>query len=283
MSIDLDAYFERIRYDGPRKPTLETLCELHRLQPQAIAFENLDPLLGRTPRLDPQSLEEKLVHKGRGGYCFEQNLLFSHVLRDIGFKVSEHAARVLWNVPPGVHTPRSHMLLLVDAEGERYLVDVGFGGNVLTGPLVFNSSAEQKTPHEPFQIVKDGDKYVLQFKMRGDWVKLYRFDLSEQVQSDHEASNWFVATHPRSIFVNGLLSARAEPDCRYALANNVLTIHRMREGSDRRALNARELRDALADLFKIRLDGIDGLDAALAKLAGGAEVIGGSSSTTRVR
>jgi N-hydroxyarylamine O-acetyltransferase len=77
------------------------------------------------------------------------------------------------------------------------------------------------------------------------------------VQSDHEAGNWFVATHPQSIFVNGLLSARAEPDCRYALANNVLTIHRMREGSDRRALNARELRDALADLFKIRLDGID--------------------------
>jgi N-hydroxyarylamine O-acetyltransferase len=209
------------------------------------------------------------VRNRRGGYCFEQNLLFSNVLRELGFSVSEHAARVLWNVPPGVKTPRSHMLLLVDAEGERYLVDVGFGGNVLTAPLVFKSRAEQETPHEPFQIVEDGDKYVLQFRMRGEWVKLYRFDLSEQVQSDHEAGNWFVATHPNSIFVNGLLGARAEPDRRYALGNNTLTMHKMSGESEKRTLNARELRDALADLFKIRLDGLAGLDAALEKVAAG--------------
>ena len=55
--IDLDAYFARVGYDGPRKPTLETLRALHFLQPQAIAFENLDPLLKRPVRLDPASLE----------------------------------------------------------------------------------------------------------------------------------------------------------------------------------------------------------------------------------
>src|SRR5471032_2344964 len=101
--IDLDAYFARIGYDGPRMATLETLRALHRLQPQVIAFENLDPLLGRPVRLDASSLEQKLVHGGRGGYCFEQNLLFAHALRAIGFKVTELAARVLWNVPAGVN------------------------------------------------------------------------------------------------------------------------------------------------------------------------------------
>ena len=55
--IDIDAYCARIRYDGPRQPTLETLREVHRLQPQAIAFENLDPLLKRPVLLDPASLE----------------------------------------------------------------------------------------------------------------------------------------------------------------------------------------------------------------------------------
>jgi len=264
--IDLDAYFARIGYDGPRAATLETLQGLHRLQPEVIAFENLDPLLRRPVRLDPASLEQKLLHSGRGGYCYEQNLLFAHVLRALGFTVSEHAARVLWNVPSGIHTPRVHLLLLVVLDGTRYLVDVGFGGNVLTAPLLLDSPAEQATPHEPFQVVKDGDRYVLQFKMREAWTQLYRFDLSEQLQSDHEQGNWFVSTHPNSIFVNGLLGARAEPGRRYALANNVLSVHALNGSSEKRTLNARELRDALTDLFAVRLDGLDGLDAALERL-----------------
>jgi N-hydroxyarylamine O-acetyltransferase len=268
--IDLNAYCRRVGYDGPRTATLETLRALHLLQPQAIAFENLDPLLGRPVRLDPASLERKLLHEGRGGYCYEQNLLFAHVLRRLGFEVTEHAARVLWSLPPGVHTPRVHMLLSVGLDGERYLVDVGFGGNVMTAPVLLNAPGEQPTPHEPFRVVKEGDFYTVQFKMRGEWLKLYRFDLSEQLQPDHEAGNWFVATHPESIFVNGLLGARAEPDRRYALMNNSLSVHRLDGGTEKRTLTAPEIRDALTDLFKLRLDQLDGLDAALSRITSGA-------------
>ena len=100
--------------------------------------------------------------------------------------------------------------------------------------------------------------------MRGDWIKLYRFDLSEQLQPDHEQGNWFVSTHPHSIFVNGLLAARAEPDRRYALRNNELAVHRLKGETEKRVLRTvPELRDALTDLFKLRLAGLDGLDAAL--------------------
>jgi N-hydroxyarylamine O-acetyltransferase len=269
MTIDLDAYCARIGYDGARTATLDTLRALHLLQPQAIAFENLDPLLGRPVRLDARSLEDKLIHGARGGYCYEQNLLFAHALRAIGFKVSEHAARVLWNVPAGVRTPRVHLLLIVDLDGDRYVVDAGFGGNVLTAPLLLNSTAEQATPHEPFQVLREGDHYEVQFKLHGNWMKLYRFDLSEQLQGDHEQGSWFVSTHPNSIFVNGLMGARAEPDCRYALANNLLSVHR-KSGSEKQALRSvAELRDALTDLFKVRLAGLDGLDNALARLTAG--------------
>ncbi len=135
MSIDLDAYFKRIGYSGPRNASLDTLRELHNLHPQAIPFENLDPLLGRPVKLDPASLQAKLVDGGRGGYCFEHNSLFANVLRQLGFKVQEATARVRWNVPAGARTPRVHCLLFVDAEGGKYLADVGFGGNVLTAPL----------------------------------------------------------------------------------------------------------------------------------------------------
>src|SRR5690242_20548060 len=113
---DIDAYLRRIGYAGGLRsadvahtsgasithgsslaPTLDSLRALHLHHAQSIAFENLDSLSGRPPNLDLPSLERKLVYDGRGGYCFEQNLLFSHVLREIGFRVTGLAARVLWN------------------------------------------------------------------------------------------------------------------------------------------------------------------------------------------
>lgn len=73
--IDLDAYFNRIGYSGPRTPTLETLKALHYAQALSIPFENLDVLAKRTIQLDPASLQKKLVADRRGGYCFEVNAL----------------------------------------------------------------------------------------------------------------------------------------------------------------------------------------------------------------
>ncbi|MEI4902561.1 arylamine N-acetyltransferase, partial [Klebsiella pneumoniae] len=78
---------------------------------ESIPFENLDPLLRRPMRLDAASLEQKLVRGGRGGYCFEQNLLLRHALEGIGFTVAGLAARVVWNQPEGAILPRTHMLL----------------------------------------------------------------------------------------------------------------------------------------------------------------------------
>ena len=266
--IDLDAYFRRIGYSGPREASLATLRELHNLHPQAIPFENLDPLLGRPVRLDPASLQAKLVAGGRGGYCFEHNSLFAGVLRALGFKVQEATARVRWSVPPGVKTPRTHCLLFVEAEGEDYLVDVGFGGNVLTAPLRLNSRDEQTTPHEPFRLVDEGDRVVEEAKINGAWTPLYAFDFADTHPADYEMGNWFTSAHPNSIFVNGLMGARAEPGRRYALRDNQLAVHTLNGGTEKKTLaNTAEMRDALTDLFKLRLDQLEGLDPVLGKLA----------------
>lgn len=81
---------------------------------EAIPFENLNPLLRWPVHLDPASLEEKMVRGGRGGYCFEPNLLLKNVLNALGYRVTGLAARVLWNAPEGAITPRGHMLPRVD-------------------------------------------------------------------------------------------------------------------------------------------------------------------------
>src|SRR5690606_30227601 len=165
-SFDLDAYLKRIRYTGPHTPTLNTLRAIHALHPAAIPFENLNPLLRIPVTLDPASLHAKLVEAKRGGYCFEQNLLFKDALEAIGFPVTGLAARVIWNRGEDAITSRSHMLLLVEIEGEQYIADVGFGGQTLTAPLRLELDVEQETPHEPFRLIEHDGDFLLQAKIR---------------------------------------------------------------------------------------------------------------------
>ncbi|HVO45721.1 MAG TPA: arylamine N-acetyltransferase, partial [Steroidobacteraceae bacterium] len=233
---DVEAYLTRIGYGGSHAATLETLSAIHRLHAQAIAFENLDPLLRRPVRLDLPALEEKLVRGGRGGWCFEHNLLLKHVLEHLGFDVTGLAARVIWNAREGSVGSRAHMLLLVGLDEGPHIADVGFGGLTLTGPLRLEKDIEQATPHERFRLVDlDGD-LALQAWLAGAWKSLYRFDLQRQFQADYEVSSWYLANHPQSHFLANLMVARTEPGRRFALSNNQFTIHELNGESRRRVL-----------------------------------------------
>lgn len=224
-SPDLDAYFRRIAFRGPAAPTLATLEDLHALHAEAIAFENLSPFLGEAVKLDLASLEAKMVRGGRGGWCFEHNLLFSHILIALGFDVTRLAARVRWNVAAGVVTPRSHMLLRVKLKEGDYIADVGFGGLTLTAPLELRAGIEQSTPHEPHRLEAIDAGYVLEAKVAGEWQALYTFEMHEQQVADYEVSNWYLCTHPGSSFLAGVMAARAAPDARHALRNTRYSIH----------------------------------------------------------
>jgi N-hydroxyarylamine O-acetyltransferase len=270
MSFDLDGYCARIGYSGARQPTLETLQALHRLHPLAIPFENLDPLLGRPVRLDIDSLQLKMLQNGRGGYCYEHNLLLATALRAIDFDVTELAARVVWNVPPGQHFPRTHLLLLIALDGERFIADVGFGGNVPTAPLKLDVVGAQDTPHGQFRFAQTQDGFILQADIRGEWHSLYRFDFSEQIMADHEQGNWFVSTHPESIFLHRLMAARVIAERRHGLLNNELVVHGAGIETTRTTLrSAAELHDAMTDVFGIRLPDDPRLMDVLTRFAGG--------------
>lgn len=266
-AIDLDAYFERIGYAGERTPTLDTLQAIQLRHTETIAFENLNPLMKRPIRLDIASLQQKMVRDGRGGYCFEQNLLFKHALDALGFRMTGLAARVLWNEPDGAATPRSHMLLCVELNEKPYIADVGFGILTPTRPLRLEPDIEQATPHEPFRLIRAGEEFVMQAKLRGDWKTLYRFDLQEQLLPDYELSNWYVSTHPNSIFVTGLMAARPAPDRRYALLDNQFAVHHLNGGTERRVLsNAADMRETLERAFGLTLPDEPELDTALERL-----------------
>src|SRR5689334_18516509 len=93
-SFDQQAWLDRIGYNGSREPTLNTLHQLIFAHSHTVAYESLDIMLGRTPRLDLASLQRKMILGGRGGYCLEQNMLFREGLRSLGYKITSLQGRV---------------------------------------------------------------------------------------------------------------------------------------------------------------------------------------------
>ncbi|TKC92552.1 arylamine N-acetyltransferase [Trinickia terrae] len=258
--LDLDPYFERIGYGGPRTPTLDVLRELQWLHPQSIPFENLDPISGRRVRVDLPSVADKLVRRRRGGYCFEQNTLFAHVLTQLGFRVTPLIARVLWGREPGAVTAQTHMLLRVDLDYEAWLADVGFGNLTLTAPLRMAPGLAQETPHGVFRLHRDGASGAidLQLGTPEGWPSIYRFTLQRAEWIDFEVANWFTTAHPDSRFTNNLVVCRVFPRSRFTLFNGKLT-ERGNDGAgvERPIGSADELARELTQRFGIDIEGID--------------------------
>jgi N-hydroxyarylamine O-acetyltransferase len=263
--FNLDSYLSRIGYTGARTATLDTLRALHQLHPAAIAFENLDPLMGKPVRIDVPAIAEKMITNGRGGYCFEQNTLIQAALTALGFSVTSHAGRVLWRLRPGAKPARTHMVLCIVLPDGDYIADVGFGRLTLTAPLRLVHDVEQETPHGLYRLIRAGDEYQLQAKLDGEWEPIYQFHLQEQSPADWDVANWWTATHPGSIFTRGLMAARPAGDRVYALYNGDMNIYHRDGRVERRALaGADELAAVLRNEFAIRLP--EGCEPVLAQL-----------------
>jgi N-hydroxyarylamine O-acetyltransferase len=218
--VDLESYLSRVHYAGSRDAVLPVLEELHLAHLRHIPFENLDILLGRPIVLELGALEAKLVHGGRGGYCFEQNTLFAAVLEELGFSVTRLAARVRSGATRLL--PRTHMLLKVDVDGDAVIADVGFGGDGLLGPISLDGEPMRQVAWT-YRIGRDTDLYVLQSLRHGVWQDLYAFTLEPHYPIDFEMANHYVSTHPSSRFVQTLTAQRSTPEARYILRNRELS------------------------------------------------------------
>ncbi|MGD9647634.1 MAG: arylamine N-acetyltransferase [Pirellulales bacterium] len=223
--LDLDAYLARIGYTGSREPKPDTLAALHLAHAQSIPFENLDVLLGRGIRLDLASLEQKLVRDRRGGYCFEQNLLFAAVLEALGFRVARLAARVRLGATRVL--PRTHMCVAVDVDGTLYLADVGFGAEGLYLPIPLAADQPHRQLNSTYQLrAETADHWVLESKRATGWFELYVFTLEPQHLSDYEVANWYVSTNPQSPFTRTLTAQRLTPEARHILRGRELITER---------------------------------------------------------
>ena len=195
-------------------------------------------MLGRTPSLDLEVLQRKMILGGRGGYCLEQNMLFREGLRSLGYKITSLQGRVVRGLAIDAPRPAIHMLLQVELPEGSYLADVGFGNLAPTSALLLKPGVEQETPHETMRLVPAGEELTLQAKLGKVWENIYRLLPQSRLDTDYEIANWFTATHPNSQFVNNLIAARPGPGgVRNTLFNGRLTVRCPPDQVTRRTLD----------------------------------------------
>lgn len=251
---DSRLYLQRLGYASPPPPTLQTLRDLQLRHVCTFAFESLSTLMHAPVPIDLPSVERKVLHEGRGGYCYELNQLFLALLQELGFEARGITGRVVIGGPPDAHTGRTHRLSLVTLDGVRYITDVGFGGMVPSSPLQLDSDAPQVTAHECFRLTHNQGSYTLWGQVGEEWRGLYVFDLQTQADIDYEIGNWYVSTHPGSPFVGQLKAALLAPGKRHTLANARYALHYLDRPSEKRTLkSADELLGLLRDTFGIQL------------------------------
>ncbi len=246
-AFPLARYLARIGVTETPVADLATLAGLHAAHVASIAFEGMDPLLGRPVRLDPASIQEKLLDRRRGGYCFEQNALFRAALETIGFSVTGLGARVRWMSPPEAPLgPRTHMLLKVDLPDGAWIADVGFGAFLLDAPLRLQTDLEQRTAMGIFRLTEAAGLFTLSARQPDGWRAMYVFDMQPQLPADYELGSWYAATNPAAPFPNMLIIERVGAGRRNKLINRRLII----EERDGRLVSEQTIDDA-ATLLRV--------------------------------
>ncbi len=248
--LDVEAYLARVRHHGDLSPSAGTLRALHRAHVAAIPFENLDIVLGRGISLEIDRLQDKLLRRARGGYCYEHNLLFAALLERLGYRVTRLAARV----QPGRPGPRGHMVLVVETDGGRWLADVGFGAGLLE-PIPLGGGAVSRQGGWTHGLERrEGGVWLLRSAAPVGWSDLYAFTTERQHLVDYIVYNHFTSTHPASPFVGRAVAIRTTPEVRHTIRGRELVSARPDGSTERRELTEDEFPAVLRETFGILLE-----------------------------
>jgi N-hydroxyarylamine O-acetyltransferase len=255
--MNLQAYFDRIGYTeagtenvSKIKTDTERLFRVHKRHMLAIPFENLDVYNNKTVSVTPEAVFDKLVINKRGGYCFEMNCLLAAALKEMGFKVYGVLARGAMG--PGGFGPHLHRMNIAEADGKRYVCDVGFGGDCFIEPLLFQPGLEQRVHGCTYRIVKsESVMYSVQILKDGLYTDMLGFDDIPALESDFGVSNFYTNFHPESGFRHFVMINLFTENGRYSMFNEQLTV-RDGEETTRTLLSGEELPAALENYFGIK-------------------------------
>ena len=244
--MDVEAYLERISYDGLREPGEATLVALHRAHMLAVPFENLDIHLGVENVLDPQHVFDKVVTRRRGGWCYELNGSFARLLEALGFVVTRYSASVVLSEPPSPDF--AHLTLRVDLD-RPWLADVGFGAS-FTRPLRLDDDGNQERDGNTYRLAPLPDGRMM---LHENDSPQYAFALEPRSMDEFAEMCVLQQTTSGSHFLAAPICSRATEDGRVSLSGMRL-ITTAADGRSERELESEEERAAvLRDLFGVDL------------------------------
>lgn len=229
----VDACLKRIGYEKEVTLTKETLDDLIFSCQCNVPYDNLDVFdYNKEVKLDADSLFNKIVVNGRGGYCFELNGFFFRILKGLGFDVEPCFCRIMFGPVTGPQDNFiDHRASIVTLDGQRYFCDVGTGAPMPLAALPIVEDMWQDTRGQQFCIRKGSERnwYELYRKVAGEipgqWgehLDLYFLDASIQ-EIDFLAPNFYMYTCMESLPHNRRMVSKKTPTGFIDITNDVFT------------------------------------------------------------
>ena len=253
VTMNVQAYLDRIEYRGPLDPHFEMLRQLHLAHLLQVPFENLSIHSHEPLVLNDSALFEKIVTHRRGGFCYELNGLFAALLRELGFEVAMLSAQVAGKQNE-FSRDFDHMTLRVALNQERWLADVGFGDSFIE-PLPLVADSEHQQRENRYRLVSDSqERLVLEQALKNeDWQTQYRFSLQPYQYADYEEMCSYHQTSPESHFTRQRICSRLTPRGRISLSDMRFIITENGVRSERVLKNQAEYNEVLRQQFGIVL------------------------------
>lgn len=200
---DVQKYLERIgtTHGSCSEDALDSLILSHQ---KAVPFENLDQYYNKTSSCSIEDLYNKIVLRKRGGYCFEQNALFTSFLEALGYKAYSSDAKVIRGKDLSSPILILHRVNLVEFEDGLYFCDVGYGGPMPSFSVKVEDGSRKTKNGETFFIRKaDGDWWILgRSTSEGVDEDVLMFRTKKVENCDFFVLNHYASTSPLSVFTN---------------------------------------------------------------------------------
>lgn len=233
--------------------TLEFLGRVQNACVLTIPYENLDILESIPISLDKDDIFDKIVTRHRGGYCFELNALLHNALVGMGFKVRSCFARYLRGETAIPF--RRHRIVIVELDGEEYLLDIGVGQTAPRLPLKLEAGLIQTQGNEVYFFEKNDELgWVLCDIYKGCRRKYISFTNEAQFEVDFQPTSFWCEKHPDSPFNKApMLAIKTEKGRMTVDGNDFKVFEGERLVSIKEGLSKDELRKIYSEYFGICL------------------------------
>lgn len=252
MRMDTSMYLRRIGLTRAPLADFEGLCELQEAHALTVPFENLDIHYHRIIRLDLPSIYDKVIHKKRGGFCYELNGLFHELLKALGFQVIRISAQVYSDTKKAFGPAFDHLANLVTLQGVQYIVDVGFG-SFARHPILFQKDVMQHDAWGTFRVATLDHEFELQRIQQNQWQSLYRFTTKSRKFVDFAAMCEYQQHHPDSHFRQKKMITRPTPEGRITLTSGNLKITAQGDSAETSIESTAEFEAKLWEYFRIEM------------------------------